>query len=31
MNTTTKPPVEMPRDVLKALDRLLDYARLTTR
>ena len=26
MNTTTKPPVEMPRDVLKALDRLLDYA-----
>ena len=26
MNTATKPPVEMPRDVLRALDKLLDYA-----
>jgi hypothetical protein len=26
MRTTTRAPLEMPRDVLKALDKLLDYA-----
>lgn len=25
MNTTTRPPIEMPRDALRALDKLLAY------